>query len=594
MRSKIGFIPNGTLLLKKPDEHFEIKDFVKALDNWSKSIKDNPVKDFTAKIEIKQIHTFPVYFVYSQRKYENRSLSEGREYANPRQYPRVPGVSWKTVDAWNYEIAEKDNDQSIILQDTIYADDCNRCDATGTVECACTSCSGRGYTVENEYVNGNRYEKRNSCYSCGGDGRKQQECGNCKGHGGFVNYVICNVAYTNPIWGTKYSDERPNLVNDALEWTADDFNYFTEVKSVKDYVNFVSGDIKQAAIADIISFVNSNDSKNERFLREKTVYGQTFASFVHFSYEEGGEYTIVTYGEKDRVYAPDSPISNCVDNLLSEAEQCLASKDLESTSKILKHVYSMNQKTDIADSFVMNFFKQAGLVLVKLSHDKKYPEEKQIEMRHVAKGFNIPVDKKDLFSFSNEILGYLVVPFMAALAYGAYKTDLKSATFMTDFIYTGVKILFASVCSMGIQYYFNREKDLYYKQTWKYLTHGLIFSAAPIYLASTGNGLFESIIGGAIMGLAQWVGTAIFKKYLDDTKNFFQLKSRPNDISDFCQEFKAELADIKSELPKNHSYIDVDSQNAYVAQARYLEEISTACSNDEEISYFSDSKKEAS
>lgn len=591
MRSRIGLMPNGIHLLKSPDQHFEIGDFIQALDKWSKSIKDNPVTDFTAKIKIKQIHSFPVYQVFSERKYENRSLSNKREYANPHEYPKAPGVAWNSINAWDYNIAEKEDNQDIVLNDTIYSENCTRCNTTGKVVSACRSCSGMGYTVGERYENGRTYQVQQSCSSCGGDGRREDTCNVCNGYGGFVNYVVCHVKYSYPNWGQKYGEKSAAQVSQELQWAPDDFNYFKEVQSAKDFANFIAGDIRENSIADLISFINSNDSQNQHFIRERTIYGQTYVSFVQFSYEEGGEYTIVTYGEKDKIYAPDSPVSNCVDNLLAEADQCLGQSDLESASKIMKHIYKMNQKKNVADSFVINFLKKAGNSLEKVSHEKKIPEARQIEMRRVAQNFGTPVEKKNLFSFNAEIFSYFFIPAVGAIAYHMSQFNFKNPDFKMEIVDILTKTAMASAISLGIQYFTNRKKDLYYKKLWKYLLHGVLINAACVYLLSTAKNGGEILVWSLVIGAIQYVATIACEKLLDDKANIFRSTSHSEDINAFCQEFKTELADIKSHLPKDYSYIDQDIQNEYIKKARALEEITKANSENEEISFFTEDRK---
>lgn len=596
MKSRIGLKPNGILLLKKPERHFEENDYIKTLDNWAKSIKDNPVADFTAKIKIKQIHSFPIYQVHSLRKYENRGLTQKREYANPSKYPRVPGRNWNNVNAWDYNIAEKEQAQNIVLEDTVYSENCNCCNAAGYIITACRTCAGTGHVTEERYKNDRTYHVNVHCYSCGGSGKQKDTCDVCAGYGGFVNYVVCHVAYEYPAWGTRYAANSVQEIGAELSWSEGDFENFEEVKTAKDFANFVEGDIREKSIADLITFINSNDSQNQHFLREVTQYSQTYVSFIHFEYEEGGEYTVVTYGEKGKVYAPDSPVSNCVDNLLFEAEQCIQQKDIKSTVKILKHIDKMNQKNNVINIFVNKFLEQAGFALEKISHHKGLSESRRIEIKRAAYELKANISKLDLFSFKFETVAYFIIPLLATIAYTAYSHQIQSGPDLEYLINKSTYIFMASTTTFAIQYIINRKKDIYFKNIWKYLIHGLIANFALTYFISTAKGFTDFVIGSLFITVVQYGITSLVEKYFNESHKSFSLRAFNNPVIKmevFIESFSDELSDVESLLSTDIRYLDQETQNEFIQKARILENISKENSLNEEISYFKSDKKTA-
>ena len=199
MRSRVGYKPNGTLTVDEPKKHFQESEFVKAIDTWSENLKDNPVPHFAAKITLKQVNVFPYYGVKSTRKYEDRKLRDQREKANPNKYNRHPHVAWNAVNAWNYNLEEKDVNFNVVLEDTVYSEGCGHCKETCEVSVRCYTCSGRGVQTETVYGNnGSSRQIHVNCVSCAGQGHVYETCPTCSGHGGFVNYIVCDVAYSYP------------------------------------------------------------------------------------------------------------------------------------------------------------------------------------------------------------------------------------------------------------------------------------------------------------------------------------------------------------------------------------------------------------
>lgn len=575
MKSRIGYKPNGVLQLKEPGKHFQEAEFVKAIDKWSVSMKDNPLPHFAAKIKIKQVNVFPYFGVASTRKYEDRSTRTEREYANPDKYNRMPQIAWNSVNVWNYNLGEKDKNFSVILEDTVYSQGCTGCSESGSIVVNCSSCSGRGHVWETDYSNNSR--RSVSCGSCLGSGRDEEQCRTCKGHGGFVNYVVCDVEYSYPNVKEFYCDESVEDILDTLDFEKAEFEMFAEVTTAAELVNFVQGEIKEEVTADIISFVQSHDKEHQHFLGEKTQYGQAYFSLVRFEYENGREYTVAVYGDKDVIYAPESPISQSAEKILDEANDLLVAHDFKAAAPVLQMIQNMGLRRNILNEIVERFQTNLSLAHAHNATDLKSDLQKADSRFHSKILGNKNIKDGEMYPFLTELGTLVAVPFIASLGLKILQLGSLDMTALTDF---SVTALLMTTLSFATFYIYSRKKDVGFKKIWKYL----ILSIAFGYIAfdTTGMMKHDPILVVAPINILVALVCSWLAGLLNDHKVELPTEQGSAKYDKLLALYKDKLSALKKYFPRDEfSYIDDEKKKDYQIASRELDETLRNTSEDD-------------
>ena len=581
MRSRIGFKPNGTLLLKDPAKHFQESEFVKAVDKWSVNMKDNPLPHFAAKIKVKQVNVFPYYGFSSTRKYEDRSARTVREYANPDRFNRMPAVSWNAVNLWNYNLKEQDKDFSVVLEDTVYSQGCQPCGEAGKVVVRCSSCAGRGHTYETDYSNNTRRSVR--CGSCMGSGDNEETCRTCDGHGGFVNYVMCDVHYSYPSTKSFYCDDQVRDILNSLNFENAAFDLYSEVNTAAELVNFVQGEIKEAVTADIISFVNSHDKEHQHFLGEKTLYGQAYFSLVRFEYDNGREYTIAIYGDNDFVYAPESPISQSAEKILDEANEFLQAHDFKGASPVLQMINNTGLRRDILVEIVNRFQTNLALAHKHLASDTKNEIQRATLKFHAKSLGDKNIKDAETFPFITEIISGYVIPLAVAIG-----LHTGARGFNSDF---AINALFLGSVSFATYFMYSRKKNKAFNKIWKYGIMSLVSSWVtlattdmlrndPMWIAIIMNALI-TLVGASLTGL------------LSDRKLEVPHTQGSEKFDKLLELYKPNLSSLKKYFPRDEfSYIDDEKKKDYQVASRNLDETLRESSEDEEMNLIDEGSEE--
>lgn len=585
MKSRIGHKPNGIVTLKNPSKHFQESEFIKAIDEWSVSMKDNPVPHFAAKIKVKQVNVFPYFGIASTRKYEDRKARTVREFANPNDYNRMPDVAWNSVNLWNYNLEEKNENYSVNLLDTFYSQGCTGCSETGLVMSVCTSCAGRGNVFETDYSNNSRRPVR--CISCNGHGNVEKQCRTCEGYGGFVNYIVCDVYYTYPNMKRFYCDDKVTDTLNKLNFEEAAFDLFSEVSTAAELVNFVQGTIKEDVTGDIISFVNSHDKEHQNFLGEQTQYGQSFISFVRFEYEDTGrEYTVAIYGDKDFVYAPESPISQSAEKILDEANDFLVNHDFKSASSVLKMISNMGQRKSLLNEIVNRFQSNLALAHAHLATESKSEIAKANEKYHSKSLGNKNIKDSETYPIVTELLTLFAAPALIGTGLMVLKTGNAQ---ITDAV---INCSLLSAISFATFYVYSRKKDIGFKKLWKYLSLSLIFGWMSFDLSYSLRNDSIWVIGPLTM-FVSLVASWIAGKLSDHEKlNLGKEGSEKFDM--LLAAYNEKIPGLKKFFPREEfSYIDDEKKKDYQIASRELDETLLKSSEDPEMNLITDDEAKA-
>ncbi len=561
--------PKGSYLLKRQDDFFGENEFRQAINNWSKSVKNNPIPEFADHVEFGDYAIFPIYRIQSVRKYEDRKARTVKKCSSPGQYSLVPKVPWNQVDVWAYNLREQDDNHSIRLSDTYYEEHCRVCHATGKLDVRCSTCCGARSVKRTVYENNESRTVKEVCSNCSGHGTVKEKCDTCSGYGGWVHYVVCDVFYTHHKFLKHYMHDTIKDFVSSFDLDQVGWHFFPEVTTVGEFSKFVDGNVAPLGVADLATFINSKEKSHGRFLRENTNYGNSFASLIAYSDTERRNFSLLVVGENDVIYAPVNPITMAAEGFVRDANQYLLEHRFAEAGKALKYVLSIGGRDDLVAQFIKQYKKQLSESFAKISSKIK-TESDRVLFKTYSCRLSGKAKNQNIYSVFNQVwiplLGSLLTSIAVFLAYGLI--DGIQVMDLNKFTFSSSIAMIPALCAIAGWRYL----DVIVDKNKKYLLLAII----PILMAGittfkliTGRNdlhLYGAIAGATLLTLA--LG------YLFKDKMFLQTLKLSSEIDELCIVCDRYRSYVVEFMPKeNHSYFDVETQQEYYMRAKEIDDL---------------------